>query len=65
MTSSPLFIIVAESMEILPPIRHVGMRERGLDADVVEISEIAMQERTARGGEDDALDLVLTAAADG
>jgi len=41
-----------------PPRR---MSERGLDADLAERDEIAIQKRTARGGEDDALHFLVQA----
>ncbi len=40
------------------------MREGGVDGDLAEGRDVAPQERPAGGGEDDALDLVMAAAAD-
>ncbi len=56
MTSSPLFMSVAESMEILPPIAHVGCVERLLDGDLREVGPGAPAERAAAGGEHELLD---------
>ena len=65
MTSSPLFIMVAESIVIFGPIFHVGMRERVLDRDRVERLEAALAEGAARRREDQAPRLFGPAAAHG
>ena len=52
-------------MEILFPIFQVGCASAASMRDVAERRQIAAQERAARGGEDDALHLLVAAAADG
>ena len=47
MSSRPLFISVAESIVILPPIAQVGCCERLLDGDVLELGARAAAERAA------------------
>ena len=56
MTSRPLFISVAESIVILPPIAHVGWRERLLDGDVLELGARAPAERPAGRGQHELVD---------
>ena len=53
MTSSPLFIRVAESIVILAPIFQVGMLERVLHRDARRASAGRLAERPAGGGEQD------------
>ena len=47
MSSRPLFMSVAESMVILPPIAHVGCCEGLLDRDLGELGARAAAERAA------------------
>ena len=47
MTSRPLFISVAESIVILPPIAQVGCASASLDGDVRELGARAAAERAA------------------
>ena len=56
MSSRPLFISVAESIVILPPIAQVGCASASLDGDVLELGARAPAERAARGGERQAVD---------
>ena len=53
-SSRPLFISVAESIVILPPIVQVGCVERLLDGHVLQVRAAA--ERAAGGGDDQLLD---------
>ena len=55
-TSRPLFISVAESIVILPPIAQVGWRSACSTVDVRELVAAAAAERAARGGQRQALD---------
>ena len=54
MTSRPLFIIVAESTEILRPIRQFGMRAGLVGRDVRQFGERARAKRTAGSREQQA-----------
>ena len=51
MTSRPLFMSVAESMEILPPIAHVGCASASLDGHGLERRPRAPAERAAGRGD--------------
>ena len=55
-SSRPLFISVAESIVILPPIAHVGWRSASCDGDVLELGARAAAERAAGGGEHEPVD---------
>ena len=57
-TSRPLFIMVAESTEILAPMLQFGMLHRLLGGDVRHLLQRALAERPAAGGQHDALDRV-------
>ena len=55
-SSSPLFIRVAESIVILPPIAQVGWAERLLHGHVLELGRGPAAERAARRGQDQPVD---------
>ena len=57
MTSSPLFISVAESMVIFGPIRHVGWRSASSGVTSCEPRGGQLAERPARCGQDQPADL--------
>ena len=56
MTSSALFIIVAESTEILRPITQFGCAQACVGRHVAQRRRVAAAERPARGGEHDVVD---------
>ena len=64
MTSRPLFISVAESIVILPPIAQVGCLQRLLDRHVLELGARAAAERAAGGGHDEPVDRAGALAGD-
>ena len=55
MTSRPLFISVAESIVILPPIAQVGCLSASSTVTSASSSRAAAAERAARRGDDDAV----------
>ena len=56
MTSRPLFISVAESIVIFPPISHVGWRSASSTVTDSSSARRAPAERAARGGQDEPVD---------
>jgi hypothetical protein len=56
MTSSALFIIVAESTEILRPITQFGWAQASSGVTLCKRGRVAGAERAARGGEHDVVD---------
>ena len=64
MTSSPLFIIVAESIVIFGPIFHVGWRSASSTVIDGERLERPRPERAAGGGQDEPLHLGRRARAE-
>ena len=62
MTSSALFMSVAESIVILPPMRQVGCARASSAVTDVEAVGRPGAERTARRGDDQAADIVAPLA---
>jgi hypothetical protein len=62
-TSSALFIMVAESTEILRPMTQVGVGAGLLRGDSPKRSRVALAKRPARGGQDDAVHALRPGAA--
>ena len=56
MTSRPLFISVAESIVILPPMSHVGCSSASSTRDLLELAARAPAKRAAGRGQDEVLD---------
>ena len=62
-TSSALFIIVAESTEILRPITQFGCAQASSGVTLAQRRRVAAAERAARGGEHDVVDALRASSA--